>query len=105
MSGKENSMPKLKKTDEFQERIGILIDRSKAGLMELKAGARKVRLEARLDYDKGIKTLEKKQGELKTVFGEWQKAGQSAGRDLRKRVEDLARDLQKTVEGQLKKIK
>jgi hypothetical protein len=98
-------MAKLKKTDEFQERIGILMDRTKAKLLELKAGAREARLGARLDYDKGIRALEKKQGELKKSFGEWQKAGQAAGRDLSKKIEDTARDLKKILESQFKKSK
>jgi len=98
-------MAKITKPDELQERIGILMDRAKARLLELKAGARGVRLEAKLDYSKGIRTLEKKQAELKTLLGEWQKTGQTAGRDLVKRIEELARDLKETLEGQLKRPK
>ncbi len=98
-------MAKLKKTDEFQERIGILMDRAKARLLELKAGARQVRLEARRDYSKSIRALEKKQTELKAHFGEWQKTGQTAGRDLMKKIDAAARDLKKTLEGPAKKKK
>lgn len=98
-------MAKLKKTDEFQERIGILMDRAKARLLELKAGAREARLEARRDYDKGVRALEKKQTELKAHFGEWQKTGQTASRDLMKKIDAAARDLRKTLESQPKKKK
>jgi hypothetical protein len=98
-------MAKLTKTDEFQERIGILIDHAKARLLELKAGAREARLGARKDYARGIRALETKQGELKTHFGEWQKAGQAASKDLMKKIEDAARDLRKALDAQLKKSK
>ena len=98
-------MAKLTKTDEFQERIGILIDHAKARLFELKAGAREARLGARQDYARGIRALEKKQGELKTHFAAWQKAGQGASRDLIKKIEDTARDLRKSLDAQIKKSK
>ena len=48
-------MAKLTKTDEFLERLGIEMDHIKAGLIELKAKGRKLGLEARLDFEKGLK--------------------------------------------------
>jgi len=98
-------MAKLKKTDEFQERIGIQIDHAKARLMELKARAREVRLDARKDYDRGILALEKKQRELKAHLGEWKKAGEAAGLDLKKKIEKSARDLKKAVESSFERKK
>ena len=57
-------MEKLTKKDEFLERLGIEMDHVKAGLMELKAKGRTLKLEARLEYDRGLKSLEKKEREL-----------------------------------------
>jgi hypothetical protein len=102
---RRESMAKLKKTDEFQERIGIQIDHAKARLMELKARAREVRLDARKDYDRGILALEKKQRELKAHLGEWKKAGEAAGLDLKKKIEKSARDLKKAVESSFERKK
>jgi hypothetical protein len=98
-------MAKLKKRDEFQERIGIQVDHAKARLEELRARAREVRLDARKDYDKRILALETKQDEVKARLGEWKKAGEAAGLDLKKKIEKSARDLKKAVESSFERKK
>lgn len=98
-------MAKLKKRDEFQERIGIQVDHAKDRLVELRARAREVRLDARKDYDKGILALEKKQDEVKARLGEWKKAREAAGLDLKKKIEKSARDLKKAVESSFERKK
>ena len=52
-------MERLTKKDEFLERLGLEMDHVKAGLTELKAKGRKLQLEARLDFEKGLQSLEK----------------------------------------------
>jgi hypothetical protein len=98
-------MTKLTKKDEFLERLGIEMDHVKAGLMELKAKSRKLKLEARLEYDKGLKSLEKKEGELNVQMGEWTKAGQEVGEDMKKGLERAAKDLKKAVDDAYARLK
>jgi len=98
-------MAKLTKADEFLERLGIEMDHVKAVLMELKAKGRTLKLEARLEYDKGLKSLEKKEGELKVRMGEWAKAGQKAGEDVKKGLERAAKDLKKAVDDAYARLK
>jgi len=98
-------MAKLTKTDEFLERLGIEMDRVKAGLMELKAKGRTLKLEARLEYDRGLKSLEKKEQELKIRMGEWTKAGQEVGEDMKKGLERAAKDLKKAVDDAYARLK
>jgi hypothetical protein len=90
-------MAKLTKTDEFLERLGIEMDHIKAGLMELKARGRKLGLEARLDFEKGLKSLEKTEKDLKVRMGEWAKAGEKAGADVKTGLERAAKELKKAV--------
>jgi hypothetical protein len=90
-------MAKITKTDEFKERLNIEMDHIKAGLMELKAKGRKAKLEARLDFDKGVKTLEKAQADLKGRMKEWAKTGGQAGTEVRKGLAKAAKDLKKAV--------
>jgi hypothetical protein len=98
-------MAKLTKKDEFLERLGIEMDHVKAGLMELKAKSRTLKLEARLEYDKGLKSLEEKEGELKVRMGEWIKAGEKAGEDVKKGLERAAKDLKKAVDDAYARLK
>jgi len=98
-------MAKLSKKDEFLERLGIEMDHVKAGLMELKAKGRTLKLEARLEYDRGLKSLEKKEQELKIRMGEWSKAGQRAGKDVKKGLERAAEDLKKAVDDAYARLK
>jgi hypothetical protein len=90
-------MAKLTKTDEFLERLAIEMDHVKAGLAELKAKGRKLKLEARLDYDKGLRSLESAQADLKVRIAEWSKAGEKAGAEVKKGLERAAKDLKKAV--------
>jgi len=98
-------MAKLTKKDEFLERLGIEMDHVKASLLELKAKGRKLTLEARLEYDKGLKSLETKEKELKVRMGEWSKAGREAGEDVKKGLERAAKDLKKAVEDAFDRLK
>jgi hypothetical protein len=100
-----DNMAKLTKKDEFLERLGIEMDHVKAGLMELKAKGRKLKLEARLEYDRGLKSLEKKEQELKVRMGEWSKAGQKAGEDVKQGLERAAKDLKKAIDDAYARLK
>jgi len=98
-------MAKLTKTDEFLERLGIEMDHIKAGLMELKARGRKLGLEARLDFEKGLKSLEKTEKDLKVKVGEWAKAGEKAGADVKAGLERAAKELKKAVSDAASRLK
>jgi len=98
-------MAKMTKTDEFMERLGIEMDHIKAGLAELKARGRKLKLEARLDLDKGIEAFEKTRKDLKGRMGEWAKAGGKAGTDVKHGLERAAKDLKKAVEDAASRLK
>ena len=98
-------MAKLTKTDEFLERLGIEMDHIKAGLKELKARGRKLGLEARLDFEKGLKSLEKTEKDLKVKMGEWAKAGEKAGADVKTGLERAAKELRKAVGAAASRLK
>jgi len=98
-------MNKLSKKDEFAERLGIEMDHIKAGLMELKSRGRKLKLEARLEFDRGLESLEKTQNDLKVKMGEWAKAGEKAGADVKKGLERAAKDLKKAVDDAASRLK
>ncbi len=98
-------MAKMTKTDEFLERLGIEMDHVKAGLIELKAKGRKLKLEARLDYEEGLKSLEKTQADLKVRMGQWAKAGEKAGAEVKKGLELAAKDLKKAVRDAAARLK
>jgi hypothetical protein len=91
-------MKKLTKTDELMERLGIEMDHIKAGLAELKARGRKLKLEARLDLDKGVEAFEKTRKDLTARMGEWAKAGEKAGAEVKKGLVEAAKDLRKAVD-------
>src|SRR5512137_179179 len=90
-------MAKLTRKDEFAERLGIEMDHIKAGLMELRAKGRKLRLEARVEFEKNRASLEAKEKELKSKVGEWAKAGEAAGAEFKKGAERAAKELRKAV--------
>ena len=98
-------MAKMTKSEEFRERLGIEMDHIKAGLMELRAKGRKLKLEARLDYEKGLKSLETAQGDLKARIGEWSKAGEKAGSEVKKGLEQAAKDLKKAIAAAADRLK
>jgi len=98
-------MKTLSKKDEFLERLGIEMDHVKAGLTELKARSRKIRLEARREFDKGLVSLEQAQEDLKVRIGEWTKAGEKATADMKKGLERAAKDLKKAVDDAASRLK
>jgi hypothetical protein len=98
-------MPKMSRTDELRERLSIEMDQVKARMLELKARARKLGLEARLDYEKGLRALEKKEKELKVHLKDWAKAGGKAGAEMKKGIELAAKDLKKAVEDAWDRLK
>jgi hypothetical protein len=98
-------MEKLSKKDELMERIGIEMDHIKAGLMELKAKGRKLGLEARLDLEKSLSSLEKTEKDLKVRMGEWAKAGEKAGADVKAGLERAAKELKKAIDSAAARLK
>ena len=98
-------MKKLSKTDEYMERLGIEMDHIKAGLTELRAKGRKLKLQARLEFDKGVKSLEKTEQDLKVKMGEWTKAGEKVTADMKKGLERAAKDLKKAVDDAASRLK
>ncbi|MBP1661331.1 MAG: hypothetical protein H6P95_2523 [Candidatus Aminicenantes bacterium] len=98
-------MKKLTKQDELKERLGIEMDHIKAQMLELKAKGRKLGLEARKDLDKQLLGLEKKQAELKVRLGEWAKAGEKAGSDVKAGLERAAKELKKALDSAASRLK
>ena len=98
-------MAKLTRTDEFLERLGIEMDHIKAGLTELKAQGRKLGLETRLDFEKGLKSLEKTEQDLKVRMGEWAKVGGQAGADVKMGLERAAKELKKAINAAASRLK
>ena len=98
-------MERLTKKDEFLERLGLEMDHVKAGLTELKAKSRKLQLEARLDFEKGLQSLEKMEKDFKVRLGEWAKTGEKAGADVKKGLERAAKELKKAVDDAASRLK
>jgi len=98
-------MARLTKTDEFRERLGIEMDHLKARLAELNASGRKLRLEARLDFEKGLKALEKTEKDIKVRMAEWTKAGGKAGEEVKKGLQRAAKDLKKAIDDAASRLK
>jgi hypothetical protein len=98
-------MAKLTKTDEFLERLGIEMDHIKAGLIELKARGRKLGLEARLDFEKGLESIERTEKDLKVRVREWAKAGEKAGADIKVGLERAAKELKKAIDDVASRLK
>jgi hypothetical protein len=98
-------MKTLTKKDEFLERLGIEMDHIKAKMLELKARGRKLKLEAHLEFDKGVKSLEKTEQDLKVKMGEWTKAGEKATADMKKGLERAAKELKKAVDDAASRLK
>jgi hypothetical protein len=95
---------KLTKQEKFQEKIGIEMDHLKARLIELRAKAKEVKLDARVEFDKTIEALEKTQGELKIRLEDWTKAGKEAAGDLKKTIKRSVKDLEKSVKDAYKNL-
>jgi len=98
-------MAKITKKDELMERLGIEMDHIKAGLAELKVKGRKLRLEARLDLEKGVKSFETAQQDLKTRVREWSQAGEKAGTEVKKGLVQAAKDLKKAIDAARSSLK
>lgn len=98
-------MQRTSKADELRQRLSIEMDHIKARMLELKAKARKLGLEARLDLEKSLGSMEKAQEELKTRVADWAKAGEKATADIRKGLEKAARDLKKAVDDVAARLK
>jgi len=81
------------------------MDHNKARTLEIKAKARKLGLEARLDLEKRVGSFEKAQEELKVHIADWAKAGEKATADIRKGLEKAARDLKKAVDDIASRLK
>jgi hypothetical protein len=98
-------MQKMSKTDELRERLAIEMDHIKARVLELKAQARKLGLEARLDVEKRLGSFEKTQEEIKAHLADWAKAGEKATADMTKGLEKAAKELKKAVDDAASRLK
>ena len=98
-------MQKTSKAEELRERLSIEMDHIKARMLEIKAQARKLGLEARLDLEKRVGSFEKAQAELKAHIAEWAKAGEKATAEIRKGLEKTANDLKKAVDDVAARLK
>jgi len=91
-------MAKMTKKDELMERLAIEMDHIKAGLAELKVKGRRLGLEARLDLEKGVKSFETAQQDLRTRVREWSETGERAGGEVKKGLVQAAKDLKKAID-------
>lgn len=97
-------MAKLTRAEKFQAKMGIQMEHARAALIEMKAKAREMKLEARMELDKSLEALEKKHGELKVKLDEWGKAGQEAGQELKKGIKASAKELKQSVKEAYRKL-
>jgi ATP-dependent 26S proteasome regulatory subunit len=97
-------MARLTRREKFQRKIEIETDRLKARLIELRAKAKEVKLDARVEFDKTLDSLEKTQGELKSRLDDWRKAGKDAAKDMKKSIKRSVKDLKKSVKHAYKSL-
>jgi len=90
-------MARMTKTEKFKAKFDIEMDHIRAALIELRAKAKGAKLDARLEFEKGLDALEKNQGDLKAKLDEWAKTGKEAGGELKKGIKRSAKDLKKSV--------
>jgi hypothetical protein len=90
-------MARMTRMEKFKAKMDIEMDHIRAALMELRAKAKEAKLDARLEFEKGLDALEKNQGDLKSKLDEWAKTGMEAGGELKKGIKRSAKDLKKSV--------
>jgi hypothetical protein len=91
-------MAKMSKEEEIRERLSIEMDHLKAQMLELRAKGRKIGLEARLELEKRLSSLETTREEILSRIGECAKAGEKATGEMKKGLERAAQELKKAVE-------
>ena len=97
-------MARLTKREKFQAKIGIQMDHVRAGLTELRAKAKEIKLDTRVEFEKSLDALEKMQADVKNKLEEWAKAGQDTGKDLQKSIKRSAKSLKKSVKKTYKSL-
>lgn len=97
-------MARLTKIEKFKAKIDIEMDHIKARLIELRAKAKEAKLDAQVEFDKGLDALDKAQEDLKAKLDEWAKAGKEAGKDLKKGIKRSAKQLKKSVKKAYKSL-
>ena len=80
------------------------MDHIRASLLELRAKAKEVRLDAKLEFEKGLDALERNHGDLKGKLDEWVKAGKEAGGELKKGLKRSAKELEDAVKKAYKNL-
>ncbi len=90
-------MARMTKMEKFKVKMDIEMDHIRASLLELRAKAKEARLDARLEFEKGLDLLEKNHGDLRSKVDEWAKAGKEAGGEIVKGFKRSAKDLEKGV--------
>jgi hypothetical protein len=90
-------MARMTRMEKFRVKMDIELDHIRASLIELRAKAKEAKLDARLEFEKGLDALEKNQGDLKSKIDEWAKAGKEAGGEIAKGIKRSAKDLKKGV--------
>jgi hypothetical protein len=103
-SKRRKVMAKLTKQEKFQAKIGIEMDHLKARLIELRAKANEVKLDAKVEYDKTLDALEKTQADIKTRLEEWTKTGQELAGDMKKTIKRSVKDLKKSIKDAYKSL-
>jgi gas vesicle protein len=97
-------MARLTKIERFKAKIDIEMDHIRASLIELRAKAKEVKLDARVSIENTLDTIEKGQGDIKSKLDEWVKAGKDAAGDLKKTIKRSTKDLKKSVKRAYKSL-
>lgn len=84
-------------TGDFKERMSIEMELVRAKLIELKAKARRAKLDGKADYRHAIKALDGKRKDLAKTIAAAAKSGKQAGHELTTGLERSFKDLKKAV--------
>ncbi|MGD1010078.1 MAG: hypothetical protein ABR951_08010 [Candidatus Aminicenantales bacterium] len=97
-------MARLTRIEKFKTKIDIEMDHVRAALIELRAKAKEVKLDTRVEIEKGLDAIEKGQADIGSKLDEWAKAGKDAAGDLKKTIKRSTKDLRKSVKKAYKSL-
>jgi hypothetical protein len=85
-------------TGDFKERMSIEMELVRAKLIELRAKARRARLDGKADYRQAIKALDERRKDLAKGLSATARSGKQAGHELTAGLEKSFKELRRAVD-------
>jgi DNA repair exonuclease SbcCD ATPase subunit len=77
----------------YRQKLEARLDQWRAEIDKLQAKAEEAGADARIEYEKQVKDLRRKQEEAREMLGELDEAGEQAWKDLRSAIDKIWNDL------------